>query len=505
MINHDNRLFCRLDRLTFATREQQRMLVMEELGLLEPESFPIFEEAAQTAAHFLDIPIGFLGLMDLDRQRFKSSVGLSRLGLMNELATSRQFSRDESFCTYVVDSHQVLSIENTLDHSAFAGSVLTYRYGIRAYLGVPLMTSSGFCVGTLAVMDLIPRQFTDRDIQFLELMTRWVMSEVERKQPLTPQPIQPLERPSHPQASSGNTSSDKSLAIADRLKVELLGQLTQELRTPLTSVMGMASVLTHEIYGPLTHKQKEYLGIIHNSGQYLLSLVNEILELSVLKDNHQGLNLAPVDIEMICQQAINTLEQAAVRREQQIRLSLEPGRRIWLLDKDRIRQMLYHLIFSVIQSSNTGSTVRVHVSLRGSDLTIAIWVSHPWLGENLPRPEYSQSTLLPAGVNPGEEEFYGGYDHAKFEMQDSSELNIRLASSRLEEARLVTAEVGESEQFFKEKVNPKPVEESHRNLGLLLSQYLVEMHNGQITIPAASASDYRYIIKLPQVVEAGEA
>jgi signal transduction histidine kinase len=499
MMNHENRLFCRLDSLTVATREQQRMLIMEELGLLEPESSPIFEEATQATAHFLDIPICILGLMDPERQRFKSAVGLSRLGLMNELATSRQLPRSESFCTYVVDSQQPLSIEDTLVHPVLASSVLTYQYGIRAYLGVPLITSTGFCVGTLAVMDLALRQFTDRDVKFLELMARWVVSELERQQPAKLQPAHPLEP---------STPANSSSSIAVQLKVELLGQLTQELRTPLTSVMGMASVLTREIYGPLTSKQKEYLGIIHNSGQYLLSLVNEILELSTLKDNNQELNLASVDIEMLCQQAINTLEQAALRREQQIRLSVEPGRRIWSLDKEKIRQMLYHLIFSVIQSSNAGSIVRLHVSHRGKNLNIALWVSHPWLGEGLLCAEHYTQPLIPSETNITditEEEFYMSHEPSGFETQDLNPVSVGLAATELEGARLAVSERDKTERLFRKKAASTTIKEPHQNLGLLLSQYLVEMHGGQLVVQSVAESGHRYIIDLPQIAETNEA
>jgi len=109
----------------------------------------------------------------------------------------------------------------------------------------------------------------------------------------------------------------------------------------------------------LTSKQKEYLEIIQNSGRYLLSLVNEISELGALDETIQSLNLT-VDIEMLCQQALNILEEAANRREQEIRLSVEPGRsRIWFW----IRQgqaTAVSLGFSVIQSANTGSLIHIH-------------------------------------------------------------------------------------------------------------------------------------------------
>ncbi|UBF24642.1 GAF domain-containing sensor histidine kinase [Kovacikia minuta CCNUW1] len=482
------------------------MLIMEELGLLESESLRVWEEAVQTAAHFLDIPICFLGLMEPGQQRVKSAVGLSRLGLMNELATSRQFPRFESFCTHVVDSHQVLSIENTLTHPAFANSTLTYRYGIQSYLGVPLITTCGFCIGTLAVMDLTPRQFTERDVEFLELVARWVMSECERSQsrrlPLPP----PLELATPDRLPPPSPPADASLAIADQLRVKLLGQLTQELRTPLTSVMGMASVLTREIYGPLTDKQKEYLGIIHNSGQYLLSLVNEILELSASKDNSQRLNLASVDIEMLCQQAINTLEQAALRREQQIRLSVEPGRRIWLLDKDKIRQMLYHLVFSVIQASSAGSIVRLHVSHRSGSLTITIWVSHPWLGEGLPYVElYSQPAPKSAGVTALEEAVFANYELSGSESHGVPVLRAGVSTTELAVSDLAGLQTEEPGSFLSQRFNPTLMEGTYQHLGLLLSQYLAEIHNGYVAIQGSAESGYRYIIDLPQITESNEA
>lgn len=180
MLSPDIRLSCRLDHEPGSEPEQQRLQALLELGLLEPESFPVFEEATQTAAHCLDAPICILGVLDRDRHLFKSAVGLSRIGLMNSLATSRQLPRLESFCTHVVDSRQVLAIPDTLANPAFADSLLVQSYGIRSYLGVPLFTSMGYCVGTLAIMELGPRTFTTKDIELLQLTARWSMSEFER-------------------------------------------------------------------------------------------------------------------------------------------------------------------------------------------------------------------------------------------------------------------------------------------------------------------------------------
>ncbi|MCZ0900231.1 sensor histidine kinase, partial [Microcoleus sp. HI-ES] len=181
------------------------------------------------------------------------------------------------------------------------------------------------------------------------------------------------------------------------IKVKLLNNLAQELLTPLTSVLGMASVLKQEIYGPLTSKQKEYIDVIQDSSRSLRSLVEEILELAELDDSAFTLKRTAVDIETLCQQVVTILSSVASRREQEINLSMGPGSRIWLVDKDKVQQMLHHLIFSIIQSAGAGSVIRVHVSRKEDGINIGVWVFHPWLGESLPHAKLYTDYLLNAG------------------------------------------------------------------------------------------------------------
>ena len=131
MVEPENRLFYRLEPGTALAREQQRLKALSELGLIEAQTIPIFEEATQTAAYLLDSPICILGFLDQSRYWFKSAVGLSRLGLMNQLAQNRQLPRNEAFSTHVVESHQVLAISDTLNNPDFAKKGLVQHYGIR--------------------------------------------------------------------------------------------------------------------------------------------------------------------------------------------------------------------------------------------------------------------------------------------------------------------------------------------------------------------------------------
>ncbi|MBW4643544.1 MAG: GAF domain-containing protein [Goleter apudmare HA4340-LM2] len=503
MLEPENNLFALKDGWASPeTREQQRLKALSDLSLRQSETIPVFEEATQTAAHFLEAPISILGFIDQERHWFKSAVGLSRLGLMNHLAQSRQLLRRESFCTQVVDSHQFLVINDTqkLTDPVLAASKLVQDYGIRAYLGAPLIDASGYCLGALAVMDLMPRNFTNRDIEFLQIIARWSMSEFERNRLL--QGKSEIIVPSTPTLLLNDNSSseirinpstlEEDSVSTKQLKLELLGQLTQELRTPLTSVLGMASVLGREIYGPLTTKQREYVEIIQHSGRYLLSLVNEITELGTMDDSSTELNLAPVDIEMLCQQAINTLEEAANRREQDIRLSIEPGRsRIWPLDKDKVRQILYHLIFSVIQLSATGSVVRIHVSYKDNTLNITVWVSHPWLGDGITEVDpYFRPSPLSLLELTGEMATYNIHAENHDSFIGSPIAVDRPSNLNDSHSDVLTVNSG---------INlPKPHNSlSRESLGILLSCQLAELHRGHISIQGSPESGYRYVLVLP--------
>ncbi|MGB3207110.1 MAG: GAF domain-containing sensor histidine kinase [Crinalium sp.] len=521
MESQESRLFCRLDNFTPAAREQQRFKILAELGLLKTDTVPVFEEATSSASRFLEAPIAIVGLMTEDRQWIRSAVGLSQLGFMNELLTSRQLPRSESFCTYVVDSHQVLAIADTGTNQEFSKSSLFQHYGIRAYLGAPMLTASGHCLGTVAVMDLIPRNFTRKDIDFLMLLARMVITEIERNRLLKAEQTKVLDpytnsnlprynlvpssvvgkkgqsessitinSASNISLSQGNNQNNQSQQDStQKLKVKLLTHLTQELRTPLTSVMGMTSVLSREIYGPLSSKQKEYLNIIHNSGQNLVSLVDEITALGLLDENHQKLQLTPVNIEMVCQQAIKSLEQVAKHRQQQLRLSVEPGNRIWLLDKDKIRQIFYYLLLSLIQSAEVGCAVRIHLSHKSEKLNIALWVSHPWLGDCLPEVElYSQSGR--AKIAHSCEALQDSATAIKDQLADAY---LPLGNPTLTSTPLAKVLIDAEDLKIKSDV----CHDSRESLGLLLSCCLAECHSGEILVQGSPEWGYRYVVDLP--------
>ncbi|MCS6793088.1 MAG: GAF domain-containing sensor histidine kinase [Oscillatoriaceae bacterium SKW80] len=481
-----------VDNVTATAKEEQRLQALAELELLDSQKVPVFEQATKIAAEFLETPICIVGFMDKQRQWLKAGVGLEKILPLNQPSSLPQLERQECFCSLVVENSQVVSIRDTATHPTFANSSLVQQYGIRAYLGVPLLNSEGYCLGTLAVMDLAPRSFGPKEVKFLEMTARWVMSEFERQR-LSEKKVGSFNGELQAIAIRGSTGKKQ---LFKQIKSQILSRLTQELRTPLTSVIGMASVLSRGIYGALTNKQKEYLQIINDSGKYLLSLVDEILALGEIDEQSFELRLSAVDLEMICQQVINALQQEASRREQEIRLSIEPGQRIWNLDKVKVYQLLYHLIFSVIHAATVGSCIRLHVSHKNNKVNILVWVSHPWLSEGISVSDLcSCQDAIPFLLKNSEEmspvnEFY----------QDANRQGVESSQGETAPKNIEDVLVGSEAEPLK-----AIKEEAKRScLGLLLSCLLAEMHGGEIRLQGSPTGGYRYQVSLPASAPATE-
>ena len=520
MTKPKNQLFCRLDGLTPSTRSEQRLETLHKLGLLVSEAVPVFEEATQKASTFSGAPIGILGLAVAEELWFKSAVGLSTIGLTDRLAARRKIPLHESFSIYAIDSQQPLIIDNTLSNAVFADSILTQHYGIRSYLGVPIISSSGVCIGVLEVMDWAERKFNARDVDHLTLLAQWCLGEFERDRLGKTQSnsaIDVIERPEWLSASSTNstlafgvnstavestfpnqlstiekTEQIESSTTAHPIKIKLLSQLTQELKTPLTSVIGMASVLHQEVYGPLSEKQREYLEIIHNSGQNLITLVDEIVSLGVISDRASEINLAAVDIEMLCQQVVNSLTDIAKQQAQELCLSVEPGNRIWFLDKEKIRQAVYYMIVSVLEMSEPGGEVKIHVSKRDRVLNIAIGVSHPWLGENFANTKVHSQTITQAlNLNRN---IRGDRYSFNPNSNDLAPTNRQvLTASALMKAI-------DEEDTLDKNTNKIPRD----ILGLLFCCHLTELHQGRVIVQGSANFGYRYLLQFPHTKSGDE-
>lgn len=479
-------LYCRLDGLTITAREEKRYRAIAKLGLLASQgSRAVVEEATQSCSKFLDTPIAIMSIFVDNQQLIKSVVGLENLGFNQELMVKKQILPAESFCIHVVDSLTPLAIENTLTHPFFCQSLLTQHCGVRSYLGVPLITTTGACIGTLAVMALKPRQFTPKDLQFLEILARLTMAQLENIGNKS------SNREENPQISSYGLSLQSSQVLqSPPVKIKLLAKLMEELRTPLTAVMGMTGILQQQIYGLLTTKQQEYLEVIRQSGQRMLLRIEEILALDIDNTCSPKISLTMVDLEMLCQQIINNLQEVAKERQQKIHLSIQEDSRLWLSDRRAMRQMIYYLVAVLLDTLPRKSQIKIQIARQQQHLYIRvlstpveaiILSSQPYTPDYAPPQLFGTSGLQ----SPNLQLPANNYNHRR----GINNENVNRLESMLELA------LGDSRDDWKS--SPHPEAESWHHLGLLLSCYLAEIHGGKMLRQGSEELGYGYVAILP--------
>ncbi|MBW4610879.1 MAG: GAF domain-containing sensor histidine kinase [Hassallia sp. WJT32-NPBG1] len=152
---------------------------------------------------------------------------------------------------------------------------------------------------------------------------------------------------------------------ASRLKSEFLATISHELLTPLTYVIGMSSTLLRWPLGELSQRQRDYLQTIHDSGEHLLEMINDILDLSQIEAGKAVLNVSEFSLTNIVQKTVESLQEKAISEQIQLKLDLQidPQRDRFTADVSRLEQILWNL------SSNA-----IKFTPQGGGVTLRLWV-----------------------------------------------------------------------------------------------------------------------------------
>ncbi len=142
--------------------------------------------------------------------------------------------------------------------------------------------------------------------------------------------------------------------VGSRAKSEFLATMSHELRTPLNAIMGLSQLLQQEVVGSMNEKQKEYIDCIYGSGVHLLSLINDILDLSKIEAGKEELSLQPSQVEDLCNYAISTVRERAEEKGLELTCSIDQKADTCIADERRIKQMLLNLLTNAIKFTSKG-------------------------------------------------------------------------------------------------------------------------------------------------------
>ncbi|KAM3089733.1 ATP-binding protein [Phormidesmis sp. 146-35] len=237
----------------------------------------------------------------------------------------------------------------------------------------------------------------------------------------------------------------QELTQANRLKSEFLANTSHEIRTPLSSILGFTHLLREQGYNPGNVRHQEYLRIILSSGQHLLALINDILDLSKIEANQLDLQCETVDVLSVCQIALKLVKEKANDRGLTLKLDVTDEVKTIEVDPLRLKQMLFNLLSNALKFTAKG-TVGLEVNVVAKALNFTVWDTGTGISE-------AQQRLL-----------FRPY------------------------TQLTNAVQGEG-----------------TGLGLALTQKLAELHGGKVEVKSQLGQGSRFTIVLPVVADGGNS
>ena len=223
------------------------------------------------------------------------------------------------------------------------------------------MLRQGVAIGAIAILRREVRPFTDQQIALLQTFADQAVIAIENVRLFRELEV-----------------ANRQLEVASQHKSEFLANMSHELRTPLNAIIGFSEVLTDRMFGELNEKQEEYLKDIYASGTHLLSLINDILDLSKIEAGRMELEVTNFDLPTALDNALMLIHERAQRRNLTVHKNVDAGVGQIQGDERKIRQVVLNLLSNAIKFTPEGG--RIEVVAAPKDESVQISVSDTGVG-----------------------------------------------------------------------------------------------------------------------------
>jgi signal transduction histidine kinase len=360
------RLFKELEaRTADLTRSVEQLTALSEVGRAVSSTLDlemVLTTIVSRAVQLSGLDGGVVFEYDESVEEFVQRVATETGGALAEARRTTRIRKGEGVLGRTAITLEPAQVSDITLPGAYEGRLREnlVKSGIRAILAVP-MVREGQLIGCLGVTRNQPGDFPADTIDLLRTFATQSALAIQN-------------------ARLFQEIADKSrqLEAASQHKSEFLANMSHELRTPLNAIIGFSEVLAQGMFGEVNDKQSEYLHDILESGRHLLSLINDILDLSKIEAGRMELELAEFDLPQAIQNALTLVRERALRHGIALHHVIDDRVGDIRADERKVKQVLLNLLSNAIKFTPEGG--RIEVRAASTDRMVEVSVTDSGVG-----------------------------------------------------------------------------------------------------------------------------
>ena len=201
------------------------------------------------------------------------------------------------------------------------------------------------------------------------------------------------------QKSRELSKANVRLEELSQLKSHFLANMSHELRTPLNSILGFSEVLQDKMFGALNEKQEQYVNYVMESGQHLLSLINDILDLSKIEAGKIEIELAELRIGDLLKDSLTMVKEMALKHGIELGLKLEDDIPEIYADERKVKQIAFNLLSNAVKFTPDGGRVGIQAVKEQEDIRVTVWDTGIGIKEEDKGKLFKEFQQLDSGAN----------------------------------------------------------------------------------------------------------
>ncbi len=329
--------------------EDERLSALRGTGLLDSPPEHAFDRMTSLVRRLLGVPVSLVSLVAADRQFFKSSTGLPE-----PWATLRQTPLSHSFCQHVVASREPLIISDAREHPLVCDNLAIRDLNVIAYLGIPLLESTGQAIGSLCAITSQPRNWSADDVEVMKELAALVMTEIELKYHLRQR-----------------IAAEAALEQANASKDRFFSILSHDLRGPVGTFLMLARSLRDNLESFEAALVPTLLDRLAHSAENLYQLLENLLAWARLQIGGVPYHPRRFNLEDLSRDLADLLAEQAAEKKIDLAVNVAARTHAWG-DPNMIRSVLLNLLSNGIKFTESGGTVTLDAHASDASMVVSV-------------------------------------------------------------------------------------------------------------------------------------